>query len=129
MYLDHTTGKLYVYATRASDETGGVVCIDTALAATEADPFCGFTALTPSGQSPLESGHSGLGTPMLVGNHWYSFNMVAGVCVSGTRNELLCFDVATDEGCEGQPFDISIGEGNVTAHYPGRPARRSQVAC
>ncbi len=119
MYLDHTTGKLYVYATRANDETAGVVCIDTARAVTEADPFCGFTALTPSGQAPLESGHSGLGTPMLVGNHWYSFNMVAGVNVTGVRNELLCFDVATDEACEEQPFDIPIGEGNVSAHYAG----------
>lgn len=51
--MDRATGDLYVFATRTSDQTGGVVCIDTTAAATNTDPFCGFTALTAPGESPL----------------------------------------------------------------------------
>jgi hypothetical protein len=28
LWIDQGAGKLYVYATRASDQTGGVVCVD-----------------------------------------------------------------------------------------------------
>jgi hypothetical protein len=114
MFLDQKTGKLYVYATRSSDGTAGVVCFDTALAAKAENPFCGFTALTPVGQGPIDvSGISGLSVPMLVGTHWYAFNFVDGVGVSGAENELLCFDVSTDAACTSQPFAVTIGEGNV----------------
>ncbi len=44
LYLNQSTGRLYVYATRGSDDTGGVVCIDTTAAPAR---FCGFTPLTP----------------------------------------------------------------------------------
>ncbi len=113
MYLDKATGKLYVYATRSADGTAGVVCFDTTMATIK--PFCGFTALTPVGQGPIDpSGISGLSVPMLVGSHWYSFNFVNGVGVSGAENELLCFDVSTDAACAGQPFAVSIGAGTVS---------------
>jgi hypothetical protein len=127
MYLDHATGKLYVYATRTSDETAGVVCIDTTLATTEPDPFCGFTALSAVGDAPLESGHSGVSTPMLVGDRWYSFNMVAGGNVSGSKNKLMCFDVSTDAACAGQPFEIPLGEATWKPSTPDPRARRSKV--
>jgi Divergent InlB B-repeat domain len=126
LYLDQNTGKLYVYATRTSDSTGGVVCIDTTQGGNTSDPFCGFTALTQPGEAPTNGGgYSGLTAPMLVGSHWYSFNYVGGVAVNvadaaptGARDELLCFDVQTDAACSHQPFSMNIGAGNVGAHSP-----------
>jgi hypothetical protein len=117
MYLDRHTGKLYVYATRTSDATAGVVCVDTTIATTNPDPFCGFTALTAVGEAPA-SGYGALSGPMLVGTHWYSFNFVNGVNQSGAENELLCFDVSTDEACSGQPYATSIGAGTVSDFLP-----------
>ena len=67
LYLDQATGKLYVYATRTSDQTAGVVCFDTNKATEESDPFCGFTALTPVGEGTREQGISETGTPVLIG--------------------------------------------------------------
>jgi len=111
MYLDQHTGKLYVYATRTSDETAGVVCVDTNLAPTNPDPFCGFTALTGAGEAPIP-GISAVSAPMLIGTHWYSFNFVNGT-PSGAKDALMCFDVSTDTPCAGQPFAVSIGSGEV----------------
>ncbi|HEY5429678.1 MAG TPA: hypothetical protein VIK04_11220 [Solirubrobacteraceae bacterium] len=76
LYLDQSTGKLYVYGTRVSDNTAGVVCIDTTQAPTNTDPFCGFTALSPVGAatSPSSIGRSAIGGPGLVGSHFYAFN-------------------------------------------------------
>jgi hypothetical protein len=70
LYFDQALGRLYVYATREADETGGVVCIDTAQAASNNDPFCGFTPLTPPGQAPLQSGISAISNPVVVGSRW-----------------------------------------------------------
>jgi hypothetical protein len=117
LWLDQSTGKLYVYATR-DDSTGGVVCIDTAQAATNTDPFCGFTALTAVGDAP-ETGISGLSEPALVGTNWYSFNYVSGAPVSGDQNALLCFNVSTHAACAAQPFVIAFGAGDISAGtYP-----------
>lgn len=113
MHLDLHTGKLYVYATRTSDGTAGVVCVDTTLAPVSSDPFCGFTALTPVGHAPLVGGISGVSIPMLVGTHWYSFSFVNGTNQGGGENELMCFDVSTDAACSGEPYAVSIGAGNV----------------
>jgi hypothetical protein len=114
LHLDLHTGKLYVFATRTSDATAGVVCIDTTLAPTNTDPFCGFTALTPIGQAPLvPAGISGASDPVLIGTHWYAYSFVNGVGQSGAKNALMCFDVSTDEACSGQPYAVSIGAGNV----------------
>ncbi len=114
LHLDQHTGKLYVYATRATDGTAGVVCIDTTLAPTNPDPFCGFTELTAKGDAPLIGGISGASAPMLIGRHWYAFSFVDGVGQEGTKNELLCFDVSTDQSCSGQPFAVSLGAGTVS---------------
>ncbi len=113
LYLDQKTGKLYVFATRSSDQTGGVVCIDTT--STEADPFCGFTPLTGVGEAPFTTDReiSGMSAPMLIGTHWYSFNFAEGP-QSGTKNTLSCFDVSTDTACANQPYSVAIGAGNVT---------------
>lgn len=112
LYLDQSTGKLYVYATRSSDLTGGVVCIDTTKAATDPDPFCGFTALTAVGDASPPT--SGLSDPALVGSRWYAFNYVDGSGATGTRNRVLCFDVATFSPCAGQPYAVTIGVGDVS---------------
>jgi len=114
MYLDHSTGKLYVYATREGDGVAGVVCIDTVEAVAQvADPFCGFTELTGNQESP--EGYNGISDtsdPILIGTHLYSFNYVEGK-QEGAKNKILCFDVSTDGPCAGQPYalDITGGEG------------------
>ena len=48
VWLDQSNGHLFVFATRSSNATGGVVCIDT----TKSGAFCGFTALTPTARRP-----------------------------------------------------------------------------
>ncbi len=124
LYLDQNTGKLYVFATRASDATGGVVCIDTAQADTNPNPFCGFTALTAAGDAPLGSQYdnSRLSDPMQIGSRWYSFNYVDGAGQSGAMNELLCFDLTTDQACAGQPFAVDLGTGNASLQsWPSEP--------
>jgi hypothetical protein len=117
MYLDQHTEKLYVYATRTSDDTPGVVCIDTTLAPTNPDPFCGFTALTAVGEASF-GGYSAVSAPMLIGSHWYAFNYVNGVGQEGGKNMLMCFDVSTDEACSGQPYAVSLGAGTVSSGLP-----------
>lgn len=126
MYLDQRTGYLYVYATRTSDDTAGVVCINTTIATAVKDPYCGFTPLTPVGGAPLTPGDiSGTSDPMLVGTRWYAFNFVNGVGRSGAENELLCFSVSRDEACSGQPYALSLGTGTVTD--PGFPSPATAV--
>jgi hypothetical protein len=120
LYLNQTTGKLYVYATRETDDTAGVVCINTEEAPTNTDPFCGFTALSATGDAPLQDGISGTSNPMLVGQHWYAFSYVSEAAEhEGTKNTLLCFDVSTGEACAGQPFDVPLGGGTV---FDGEPS-------
>jgi hypothetical protein len=120
LHLDLHTGKLYVFATRMTDHTAGVVCIDTTLAPTNTDPFCGFTALTPVGAAPLTPfGISGASDPVLIGTHWYSYSFVSGVGQNGAENALMCFNVSTDTACSGQPYAVSIGAGAVADEgYP-----------
>jgi hypothetical protein len=119
LYLDHTTGKLYVYATRQSDSTGGVVCIDTTQGTTNPNPFCGFTALTGAGEASLYPGWSELTNATLIGNHLYSFNYDPGHGVGpGAQNELLCFDVSTDAACAGQPFTVNFAAGSMDFFAP-----------
>jgi hypothetical protein len=106
IYLDQAEGKLYVYATRSNDDTAGVVCVD--VSNPTANPtFCGFTALSSTGDGYV-SGNGGLSDPMVVGTRLYSFNYYPGD-VTGTRDELLCFDLTTDAACAGQPFAVNLG--------------------
>ncbi|HEX6666021.1 MAG TPA: S8 family serine peptidase [Solirubrobacterales bacterium] len=111
LWLDHITGKIYVFATRVSDETAGVVCIDTTEAATNPDPFCGFTPLTGPSEASLESGISNVSDAVLVGSRWYAFNYVNGAEVEGAKNRLLCFDVNTLGPCSGEPFSVTSEAG------------------
>ena len=77
LYLDQATGKLYIYSTRTSDSTAGVVCVDTNQPPTNL--FCGFTPLSAVGDGGITS------IPMKVGSQLYSFNYVIGCGVSGRR--------------------------------------------
>src|SRR5947209_6207306 len=117
MYLDQHTGKLYVYATRNSDGTAGVVCVDTTIAAANPDPFCGYTQLTGAGEASA-FGFSAVGSPQLIGKHWYAFNFVTGSEQSGAKNTVMCFDVGTDAACAGQPYTVSLGAGPMQTNLP-----------
>ncbi len=116
LYLDQHTGKLYVFATRLTDDTGGVVCIDTT--STETDPFCGFTELTGKGEAPLTTnrGISGLSNPMVVDRGgeklWYSFNFAQGTR-EGDKDELTCFDLTTGAACANQPYAVTLPAGTI----------------
>ncbi len=119
LWLDQASGKLYVYGTRTSDATGGVVCVDTTQAATNPNPFCGFTALTAVGDAPISSGISAISAPALVNGRWYAFNYAQGSGVTGTQNKLLCFDLTTFAACAGQPYTVTFGAGTVQdGDYP-----------
>jgi uncharacterized repeat protein (TIGR01451 family) len=128
MYLDQSTGKLYVYATRTSDATAGVVCIDTNAIDPAVNPtfdapsgqtgFCGFTELSAIGEAP-NSSWANLGAPALVGTHLFAFNYVSGHGTTGTYNRLLCFDVKALTPCDGQPYAVfSTGESTVNVSTP-----------
>jgi hypothetical protein len=123
LHFDSNTGKLYVFGTRTSDQTAGVVCIDTTVAPTNTNPFCGFTALSAVGDAPQSSGYddSQIGAPSLIGNHWYAFSFVNAAGQTQTKNELLCFDVSTDAACAGQPFAGNIAIGSDTVVTQGYP--------
>lgn len=109
MYLDHHTGKLYVYATRANDGTAGVVCVDTTKLP-EASAFCGFTELSGEAEAP-NIAYGGISGPILIGHHWYAFNYFEGKEQTGSENKLMCFDTSTDAACSGQPFAVAVGSG------------------
>ena len=125
LFLDQATGHLFVFATRLSDLTGGVVCIDTTQPAANLDPFCGFTQLTGVGEAA--SGISEVSAPAMVGTKWYAFNYVDGAApLSGanhTQNAMLCFDTTTDATCAGQPFTVdATGTTMNNPTFPSPPA-------
>jgi hypothetical protein len=107
LYLDQATGKLYIYTTRTSDSTAGVVCVDTNQP--PASLFCGFTPLSAVGDGGITS------IPMKVGSNVYSFNYVRGQSSAGgtgsTANTLLCFSLVSFGACAGQPFTVNVGAG------------------
>ena len=128
LWLDQNTGKLYVYGTRTSDDTGGVVCIDTTQPASAPGNalFCGFTQLTGPGEA-VGGSTSGVSAPALVGTRWYAFNFVngdaPGAGATGTENKLMCFDVTTFQACGGQPYALSLtGSGTVSDNNFPSPA-------
>ncbi len=102
MYLNQGNGKLYVPVVRSSDNTGGVACIDTK--SSSANPFCGFTALTPANGSV----YNGLSDPIQIGTNWYVFNEVSGV-PTGAGDKMLCFSLKKFKPCPGQPYAYNIG--------------------
>lgn len=121
-HFNPATDHLLVYATRASDATGGVVCVDTTAPPSEPNPFCGFTPLTGIGNSTSDG--MGISGPVLVGSKWYAFNYYNGAdtTAGGGRNQMLCFDMATESPCAGQPYDVALGSGVVSVGtFPAPP--------
>ena len=119
LWIDETTGDLYVYATAtgADNGTAGVVCVDTSSTAT--DPFCGFTPLSAVGDAPTQQGISNISAGVVVGGNFYAFNYVstnadfpaAGL---GTTNTMMCFSLTTFSPCGEQPYAVNFGAGNDT---------------
>ena len=109
LYLNQSTGDLYVYAEHPEDDTAGVVCIDTNATLPASNIFCGYQPLTPAGQGPPTSANiSGTSDPVQIGTNWYSFNYVNGTA-TGAEDELMCFSLTTFSACSGQPYAVSSG--------------------
>jgi len=128
IHLDQATGHLYVFVAETdgnpADTTAGVACINTTLpkSSTGRQLFCGFTPLSAAGDAPIVV-YPGLTSPVLVGNSWYAFNEVGGVgsaTGSGTKNTLLCFDVATGSACPTKSYPVNLS-GTVAEAF-GAPA-------
>src|SRR5689334_14389649 len=115
LWMNQDNGRLHVFATRSSDGSAGVVCIDTTRPVDAADLFCGFTVLAPAGDAPSTSGVS---NGVLVGTRWFAFNYDGGSGATGARNKLLCFDTATGAACAGQPFSVDFGGGTPSVPDP-----------
>jgi len=123
LWLDQKNGHLYVFATRTTDATAGVVCIDTTKPATDADPFCGFTPLSAFGQAPINpGGYSSVSDPVVVGSDWYSFNAVNGT-PTGSEDKLMCFSLTSFSACPSQPYTVDIGAGGTVSdpYFPSPP--------
>ncbi len=117
LFVAQDTGHLYVPVVRTSDNTAGVLCIDT----TQPDDapgsalYCGFTALTPAGEGSNNAfSANGLSAPVQVGSHWYFMNEVPGV-PTGAEDNMLCFDLAAKAACANQPYPVDRGGVNYTA--------------
>jgi outer membrane protein OmpA-like peptidoglycan-associated protein len=127
VWIDQTTGDLYVYATAtgsAGNGTAGVVCVDTS--STAADPFCGFTPLSAVGDAPTTfGGISAVSAGLVVGNDFYAFNYVSSTSADfppaglGTTNTMMCFNLTTFGPCSAQPYAVDYGAGNdVDGGFP-----------
>ncbi len=118
VWIDQTTGDLYVYATATGSNdnaTAGVVCVDTSSNAP--DPFCGFTPLSAVGDAPTQSGISAVSSGVIVGTNFYAFNYVSTGADSpaaglGTTNTMMCFSLTTFSACADQPYAVDYGAGN-----------------
>ena len=125
VWIDQTTGDLYVYATAtgsANNATAGVVCVDTSSNAP--DPFCGFTPLSAIGDAPTQSQISAISAGVIVGGNFYAFNYVStgadfAPAGSGTTNTMMCFSLTTFTACPDQPYAVDYGTGNMdTGSFP-----------
>jgi hypothetical protein len=96
LYLDQSTGKLYVFVVRTSDSTAGVACIDTTKPAgdTGAQLFCGFTPLSAIGGADANAPAVSVSAPVQVGTDWYSYNELVG----SSTDKLLCFEPGDGHG-------------------------------
>jgi hypothetical protein len=108
---DAATQHVYVYTVR-DDNTAGVVCFDTVTAATQTNPFCGFTPLTAVGHATTFSTPF-ISEPVKVGNRWFAYHWFNGLGAVGDQNALLCFDLGTHAACAGQPFSPTLGGATV----------------
>lgn len=123
LFVDQNTGHLYVSVVRTSDDTAGVLCIDTTQPDNAPDSafFCGFTALTPAAEgSNGAASANGLSDPVQVGSDWYFMDEVPGVPV-GAEDKMLCFDLAAQAACANEPYPVDFGGAEynpMTYSYP-----------
>ena len=120
LFLNQTTGKLYVFAVQTdgnpADNQAGVACVDTTKPASDsgAQLFCGFKALTAKGDAPIPTGSTnfaGISAPVDVNNKWYAFNAVSGAGTAagaGTENTLMCFDLSTFAACTTRNITVPL---------------------
>ena len=107
LYMNQSDGKMYTYATQASDLTAGVVCIDTRSASD--DMFCGYTPLTAEGDA-FGGTVSGTSSIIELAGKLYAFNYYMASAQVGDRNTMMCYEIATGEACAGQPFSFDVGD-------------------
>jgi len=142
LYLDQSTGHLFTYAVQVGPTgptfgTAGVVCIDTSNPVTAS--FCGFTALSAAGESPIPTGqYAGISAPVQVGNNWYAFNTVSGVGAGGgthgTENTLMCFSLTSFQACPTTNYTIPFsgpaqcGDAFLRVGLAGLPVQHRRFA-
>lgn len=117
-YLDQASGRLFIVGRRSSDETTGVVCFDTVAAEGAGSPFCGYTPLTGSGESTQPS----MSNPLIIGGRLYALNPQNATGDTGGRNRMLCFDLAAQAPCAGQPYSVGVSGTVSTGSYPAPAA-------
>jgi hypothetical protein len=121
VFLDQSTGYLYVFVTHPEDDTAGVACINT----NETPPnlFCGYQPLTAVGQGPpTSSGISGVSDAVQVGSNMYAFNYVNTGAPTGAEDELLCFSLTTDSACPDQPYAVDTGLSGISVSPEPSPS-------
>ncbi len=146
LYVDQTTGLLYVYAAR--NDSGysqpGVVCVNLNAADTTVDPVCSGTGGQPPAWTGLTQGMNdsylsvsssgGTATPTFFGGKLYAFNPYPGAIAStgGTassgKNALLCYDIALQSPCAGEPYALNFGSSTATNSDGNPPAPDTLVS-
>ncbi len=133
LYIDQSTGYLYVFAVQTSNVQPGVVCINLNAADTVTDPACTGTGGQPAGFTPLAAAGSsgwtaGTGTGSTTfayyGGKLYDWNPAAGHTAStggggasgNGDNAELCYDIATQSACTGEPYAVSVSASSAATN-------------
>ena len=144
MYLDQETGYLYVFATRSDSTVAnqpGVACFNTNATPSNSSNTTGSctgsngqpAAWTPLGGSSSSS--TGVGSAngsvngVFYNGNFYAYNFYPRVGVSaggggatGTtngQNNLLCYNIASQSPCDGEPYAINFGSGANSSNEAG----------
>ncbi len=140
LYVDQSTGYLYVYATQVSNLQTGVVCINLNAADTVPNPTCtgtngeppAFTPLAAAGTTGWTTGnpYTGTITPTYYQGKLYAWSPVngqtaaagGGGAAGSGHNTLLCYDITTQSACANEPFAVSVGT-TAGTNGDGSPAQ------
>ena len=127
LYIDNATGYLYTFVTRVdgSYSQPGVVCINTNLANSVANPVCSGAGGQPNAWTPLGgtpdseiktlNPYGGTNPLVVDKNRIYAYNNYDGAGLSpggdnsSAKNALLCYDIALMQTCSGSPFSLQLG--------------------
>ncbi len=127
LWVDQTTRHVFVFVTRAADQTAGVACIDGSAPASTTNPFCGFTPLSGVGEAPIDAGISQVSDPVNAAGNLYAFNYVNGDPV-GTEDKMMCFSLTNFTACPGQPYSVNLGLGSGGAQIANRSEPEPAIA-